>query len=76
MKAEVDDIMRPLARKYGAAYWLHKCLVLVAAALLVTLALTLFPRVTSLGGHVVATGTQESARVMGRGGQFEKPPAW
>jgi hypothetical protein len=66
--------MRPLTRKYGAAYWLHKCLVLVAAALLMALALTLFARVTSLGSHVVATATQETARVMGRGGQFENPP--
>jgi hypothetical protein len=68
--------MRPLIRKHSAPYWLHKYFVLVAMALLMALALTLFARVTGLGSSLVATGDSGERPVMGRGGQFEKPPVW
>jgi hypothetical protein len=45
--------MRALTTKHAATYWLHKCIVLVAVALLIALALTQFARYATLGSHAV-----------------------
>jgi len=67
--------MSPLAGKYATAYWLNKSIVLFAAALLIALVLTQFARFTTVGSQTVHDA-QVKAGLMGRGGQFEKPPLW
>jgi hypothetical protein len=68
--------MRNVATKYAAAYWMRKCVGLLAAALLAALAVTewmhsnRFPRQAIATDGVIATGA------MAHGGQLEKPALW
>jgi hypothetical protein len=68
--------MRALTTKHAATYWLHKCIVLVAVALLIALALTQFARYATLGIHAVTKHGEVKADAMGRGGQFERLLVW
>jgi hypothetical protein len=64
--------MRDLAWKYASVYW---CIGLLAAALLIALSVkpsALTNSITQAGASEGTVGTT----VMGRGGQFEKPPLW
>ena len=68
--------MRPLVRKYVLAYWLRAFIGILAAALLMALDLTQTALLTSFGTHAAASSGPAGMDVMGRGGQFERPPVW
>jgi hypothetical protein len=68
--------MRPLVRKYVSAYWLQAFIGIFAAALLMALGLTQTAPLTSFGTHAAASSGPAGMDVMGRGGQFERPPVW
>jgi hypothetical protein len=68
--------MRAPITKYAAARWLNKCVVPVAATLLIGLALTPFARYAMLERHTVANYGEAKGGVMGRGGQFDRVPLW
>jgi hypothetical protein len=65
-------MIRRLTNKLTATYWLNRCIVFAAAALLVALALTQFARYARLD----ANHAEVTAGTMGRGGQFEKALLW
>ena len=69
--------MRPLVRKYVWAYWLQAFIGIVAgAALLMALGVRQPAPLTSFGTHAAASSGPAGMDVMGRGGQFERPPVW
>jgi hypothetical protein len=75
-KQRREAIMRPLVRKYVAAYWLQAFIGVLAAALLMALGVRQTAPLTSFATHAAARGGPAGMDVMGRGGQFERPPVW
>jgi hypothetical protein len=68
--------MRLLASKYAAAYWARKCVVFIAAALLVALAITQWAHSTRFAPRAVATDSTVTVDLLGNGGQFQFAPLW